>query len=324
MASPALASAATLNAVDGSLNNITGQGDKFTLPVDFGLVTGGTDNDIMFVPDAAVVSGVTTVSATIGGKKYTAGIEFDEAYKQGYIYTYTLTLNNSGFAVTKVNVNPWETGTNDSAVLQPEKDNAYIIKIVASYNEVESESLFSGRSSSEYFQFCHNMYGFIGTIDWGDGTMDTYDEPVDWYSHEYKNDGTEYTITAKGTITRLFATSDSFRQSLKEIIHIGDCGITSMNQAFVNCGNITTIPQGLFDYCTEVTDFKWTFQGCTGLITIPEGLFDHCTKVTTFGATFSGCTGLTTIPEGLFDNCTKVTDFRSTFAYCYCLQAIPE
>ena len=121
VASPGLASTATLNAADGSLDNIAGQGDKFTLPVDFGLVAGGTDNDVMFVPDASVESGVTTVSATIGGKKYTAGIEFDEAYKQGYIYTYTLTLNNSGFAVTKVNVKPWETGADDSAVLQPEK-----------------------------------------------------------------------------------------------------------------------------------------------------------------------------------------------------------
>lgn len=120
VASPALASSATLNAADGSLNNIAGQGDKFALPVDFGLIAGGTNNDIMFVPDASVESGVTTVSATIGGKKYTAGIEFDEAYKQGYIYTYTLTLNNSGFSVTKVNVKPWETGTDDSALLQPE------------------------------------------------------------------------------------------------------------------------------------------------------------------------------------------------------------
>ena len=120
VASPALASSATLNTVDGSLDNIAGQGDKFALPVDFGLVAGGTDNDIMFVLDASVESGVTTVSATIGGKKYTAGIEFDEAYKQGYIYTYTLTLNNSGFSVTKVNVKPWETGTDDSALLQPE------------------------------------------------------------------------------------------------------------------------------------------------------------------------------------------------------------
>ena len=91
----------------------------------------------MFVPDAAVESGVTTVSATIGGKKYTAGIEFDEAYKQGYIYTYTLTLNNSGFAVAKVNVNPWEIGTDDSAVLQPEKPLSFFLDYVEYYFEEE-------------------------------------------------------------------------------------------------------------------------------------------------------------------------------------------
>ena len=154
VASPALASAATLNAVDGSLNNITGQGDKFTLPVDFGLVTGGTDNDIMFVPDASVESGITTVSATIGGKKYTAGIEFDERYKQGYIYTYTLTLNNSGFAVTKVNVNPWETGANDSAVLQPEKPLSFFLDDVEYYFE-------EGMTWKQWLESDYNVDGYI-------------------------------------------------------------------------------------------------------------------------------------------------------------------
>ena len=342
VASPALASSATLNAVDGSLNNITGQGDKFTLPVDFDLVAGGTDNDIMFVPDASVESGVTTVSATIGGKKYTAGIEFDEAYKQGYIYTYTLTLNNSGFAVAKVNVNPWETGTDDSAVLQPEKDNAYIIKIVASYNEVEvgsysnemagvynydsqiveSRNVESRDVPGDMFDFKLNVIDFIGTIDWGDGTTETYDEPVEWPNHYYSNDGTEYTITAKGTIKKLYNNSYSFRQCLKEIIHIGDCGITSMEEAFYEC-SITEIPEGLFDNCKEVTDFSSVFGNCTSLTSIPEGLFDKCTEVTDFGGAFMWCNSLTTIPEGLFDHCTKVTNFYGTFEGCSALQSIP-
>ena len=344
VASPALASSATLNAADGSLNNIAGQGDKFTLPVDFGLVAGGTDNDIMFVPDASVESGVTIVSATIGGKKYTAGIEFDEAYKQGYIYTYTLTLNNSGFAVTKVNVNPWETGTDDSAVLQPEKDNAYIIKIVASYNEVavgsysnemagvynydsqivESRNVESRDVPEDMFNFKLNVIDFIGTIDWGDGTTETYDEPVEWPHHYYSNDGTEYTITAKGTIKKLYNNSDSFRQCLTEIIHIGDCGIISMEGAFYECKNLTSIPEGLFDKCTEVTDFSSVFGNCTSLTSIPEGLFDYNTKVTDFSYAFMWCNSLTTIPVGLFDNCTEVTNFSGAFDWCSALQSIPE
>ena len=160
VASPALASSATLNAADGSLDNIAGQGDKFTLLVDFGLVAGGTDNDIMFVPDASVESGITTVSATIGGKKYTAGIEFDEAYKQGYIYTYTLTLNNSGFAVTKVNVNPWETGADDSAVLQPEKQFSFNFQEIGS-DEIVTYQFEEGMTWKQWLVSDYNISGYV-------------------------------------------------------------------------------------------------------------------------------------------------------------------
>ena len=324
VASPALASSATLNAADGSLDNIAGQGDKFALPVDFGLVAGGTDNDIMFVPDAAVESGVTTVSATIGGKKYTAGIEFDEAYKQGYIYTYTLTLNNSGFAVTKVNVKPWETGTDDSAVLQPEKDDTYVIKIVA-YNDY---------ATNNEFVFGHNVVDFIGTIDWGDGTTDTYAEPVIYPTHVYPNDGQEYIVTAKGSIKELNVDGDpvgygwinksaeSFCRALTEIVHIGkDCGIIYMHKAFFGCESLQTIPVGLFDKCTEVIDFSNAFQN-TFIQTIPEGLFDKCTKVTNFEGTFAW-TPVTEIPEGLFDKCTEVINFTGVFGLCENITEIP-
>ncbi len=331
--SPALASSGTLNAADGSLNNIAGQGDKFTLPVDFGLIASGTDNDVMFVPDASVESGVTTVSANIGGKKYTAGIEFDEAYKQGYIYTYTLTLNNSGFAVTKVNVNPWETGTDDSAVLQPVNDNAYTIKIVASYTEqvgpasldVDDGVAAFSRNAGDAFIFNHNVMGFVGTIDWGDGTTDTYTEPVDNPTHQYPNDGTVYTITAKGTIQGFKSENYTpFSQCLKEIVYIGsDCNIVSFDMAFSNCQGLTSIPAKLFDNCTEVTSFKNTFQYCYSLQAIPVGLFDKCTEIKDFSSTFWG-TGITAIPEGLFDKCTEVTNFYGTFGACDNLTTIPE
>ena len=192
--------------------------------------------------------------------------------------------------------------------------------------------------------------GLVGTIDWGDGTTDTFDEAVNNPSHEYFNDGAEYIITAKGTIAWLDA-DDIFKQCLKEIIHIGDCGITSMGgafyecyglteipsgifdkcteetafyRAFYKCINLKSIPEGMFDKCTKVKDFANTFNGCTSLTSIPEGLFDHCTEVTNFEGTFVGCSSLTEIPEGLFDNNTKVTNFTSTFAHCYNLQAIPQ
>ena len=77
-----------------------------------------------------------------------------------------------------------------------------------------------------------------------------------------------------------------------------------------------TIPEGLFDNCTEVTDFSSTFKGCTALQVIPEGLFDKCTEVRYFGSIFYQCKGLTSIPQGLFDKCTEVTSFGSAFLEC--------
>jgi hypothetical protein len=49
---------------------------------------------------------------------------------------------------------------------------------------------------------------------------------------------------------------------------------------------LTEIPEGLFDKCTEVTDFHGVFSGCLSLQTIPVGLFDYNTKVTTFETAF--------------------------------------
>lgn len=55
---------------------------------------------------------------------------------------------------------------------------------------------------------------------------------------------------------------------------------------------------------------------CNSLTTIPEGLFDHCTKVTNFYGTFDWCSALQSIPAGLFDKCTLVTSFVYTFRAC--------
>ena len=301
--SPALGSAATLNIESGELGNISGQGDEFALTTEFDLIPVGTATDVLFVSDASVTEGSTTVSATIGGKKYTAAISFDEAYLQGYIYTYTLTLNNSGFQLTKVNVTPWETGNDDSAQLKPEKDNTYVVKVgIKNDNTV-------------YF---HNIKSFTGTIDWGDGTTETYTETTDWPEHTYIT-ANEYTVTTKGNIPVLC--TDYYGYGIKttyiiDILHIGkDCNIIDVNNAF-DGQRITILKNGIFDGLSNITHFSGVFFGCTSLQSIPEGLFDKCTKVKDFSYAFSQCTNLKEIPVGLFDNCTEVTSFEGTFYEC--------
>ena len=356
--SPAFATAGSLDATTGALSGLTGTGEAVTVTADFPLTAQATNVEVMAVPDVSVAAGVTTVTTQIGDRKYSVNINFTESYKQGYIYTYTLTLNNTGMEVTSVAVTPWQEGMTENGDLTVEEpDNKYIVKI-----EVPEGS----------FQFEHNILNFTGTIDWGDGQVSTYDQPIDNPFHKYVTAG-EYTVAARGNATGLFSPFDLMPAALDsradikgskhiitQIIHIGgDMGITDMCQAFAcqtklteipadvfdrlegvialpytfaYCTGLTEIPEGLFDNCLKTIGY-WseyyyglccTFEGCTALTSIPQGLFDKCTEMTRFDGTFMSCTGITEIPEGLFDKCTEVTEFNGTFNSCYELTSIPQ
>ena len=102
---------------------------------------------------------------------------------------------------------------------------------------------------------------------------------------------------------------------------------------FSYCRKLSTIPEGLFDKCTEIAYLgneyyssfqKGTFEGCSGLTSIPEGLFKNNLKIKSFYNTFYGCTSLENIPANLFKYTTEVTNFGGVFAECSSLQAIPE
>ncbi len=316
--SPAFATAGSLDATTGALSALTGTGDAVTVAADFPLTAQATNVEVMAVPDVTVSSGVTTVTTQIGDRKYSVNINFTEGYKQGYIYTYTLTLNNTGMEVTSVAVTPWEEGSQDAGDLDIVLDNKYIVEI-----EIEDPNII----------YVHNVVGFTGTIDWGDGSTTTYDQLIGWPSHTYATAG-EYTVTATGQCGTLWQTiyenDEPVRKDqiiskgvagpkpfITKILHIGgDMGIMSMYGAFIFQTKLTEIPADIFDRLTEVTTFAYTFSDCTGLTNIPEGLFDKCTKVTEFGSCFAYCTGITEIPTGLFKKCTEVTDFSGTFEGC--------
>ena len=329
--SPAFATAGLLDAATGALSGLTGIGEAVTVTADFPLTAQATNVEVMAVPDVSVAAGVTTVTTQIGDRKYSVNINFTESYKQGYIYTYTLTLNNTGMEVTSVAVTPWQEGTQDNGDLTVEEpDDKYIV-------EINIPEQVAG------ITYIHNVYGFVGTIDWGDGTTSTYDKLIAFPSHVYENAG-NYIVTAKGksmcltqgyyadtTPEQKDVIIDNLSRGLKsralagtlpfivKLIHIGkDMGITDMWYAFETQYRIKEIPEGIFDGLTEVTTFEGTFYGCDGIKShIPEGLFDNCTKVTSFRRTFQYCEALTgSIPIGLFDNNTKVTTFANTFAYC--------
>ncbi len=322
--SPAFATAGSLDATTGALSALTGIGDAVTVAADFPLTAQATNVEVMAVPDVSVSSGVTTVTTQIGDRKYSVNINFTESYKQGYIYTYTLTLNNTGMEVTSVAVTPWEEGTTENGDLTVEEpDDKYIVEI-----KVDEAGT----------NYIHNLIDFTGTINWGDGTTTVYEENTEWPTHIYATAG-EYTVVTTGNVGILksyyfinplslnsrFSKIDGKSNLITRIIEIGkECGIRDIESGFIGQDKLTVINEGVFDGLQNIQDISGTFSGCTALTSIPEGLFDNCPNVTDFGAMFNGCIKLTSIPEGLFDNCKKVKYFNTAFGGCTGLTEIPE
>lgn len=209
-------------------------------------------------------------------------------------------------------------------------------------------------------------------IDWGDGTYSRLNElatsnnvriassknnfkialnQVYNYYHKYSEKEKEYTV-------RIYSDTNIFLDYDEQILEITDWGQTNIERIelagceklekiatprdnsfqnlwkinFEGCTSLTSIPEGLFKNCPNLSDFTDTFNGCTRLTNIPTGLFDNCTNVEYFYRTFYGCTGLTgEVPElwkkgtnsesnqyrgkpsgkGCFANCTNVSNYSS-------------
>ncbi|EMB4322241.1 DUF2612 domain-containing protein [Pluralibacter gergoviae] len=107
---------------------------------------------------------------------------------------------------------------------------------------------------------------------------------------------------------------ESFEQAFSQSIYSDGRG---------GMGNLSEIPERLFDKCTRVKTFKGTFSGQSKLRAIPAGLFDNCPEVTIFQDTFSHCTLISEIPAGLFDGNIKVISFANTFKGCQKIESIP-
>ena len=195
-------------------------------------------------------------------------------------------------------------------------------------------------SKNDYTVYLPEITGSNITINWGDGTQEDYGT-TGYFSHKYSvSESSNFDIKIIGDIkglnskdlnkrtitgikqwgtSKLESMEYAFYKQPLEFIANDEFGalqnITSFLYTFSGCSSLTSIPQGLFDNCTEVSSFESTFSSCYHLASIPQGLFDNCTEVTSFAGTFSGCS-LRSIPQGLFDNCTEVTSFAGTFSDC--------
>ena len=83
---------------------------------------------------------------------------------------------------------------------------------------------------------------------------------------------------------------------------------------FVNCSQLTTIPQL---NTSNVTNMASMFSGCRRITSIPQL---DTSKVTIMYKMFNYCSKLTTIPQL---NTSNVTDMRDMFSDCWALTTVP-
>ena len=163
------------------------------------------------------------------------------------------------------------------------------------------------------------------TIDWGDGTKESYtssnlqyDNSMGYVTHTYQDSNSGTIIEILGECNTIDMSENS------QLISIEDWGYTgSQVYYFGGCENLATIASPRTNTFRNVKEFASTFVDCTSLNSIPADLFVNCTQVEYFSWTFRGCTSLTSIPADLFANCTQVESFLGTFGGCINLTGEP-
>ena len=311
VASPALATTASLNANTGALSAFAGQGDAITVDKTFTLTGESQGTKIIAIPTG--IRDNLTVKVVVDGATSTVPVTVNRSFVQGKAYVVNLKVKDAKTPVelVSVTVKDWVQEVVGDFNASPTYKDSYIIQIKVPSNGAVFKS---------------NVYKFSGTINWGDGTEVTSHSNDNNPSHTYASAGT-YTITHKGTCPQLRYTNEYPYESssiyITDIVSIGSkMGITDMSYAFFGTG-LTELKQNVFQQCSEVTNFTETFRGCKNLTAIPAGLFDTCTKATNFTGTFNS-SGIREIPVGLFDKCTLANDFTETFWSCESLTSIPS
>ena len=93
-------------------------------------------------------------------------------------------------------------------------------------------------------------------IDWGDGNSEAFTTAGN-KTHTYASEG-EYTVKIRGTLTGFGA--DVSRPNLIKCLSFGDLGLTSLENAFRSCANLTEVPTSV---PPSVTNMSFMFFGAT-------------------------------------------------------------
>ena len=92
---------------------------------------------------------------------------------------------------------------------------------------------------------------------------------------------------------------------------------------FLSCNNLKSIPENLLKYNRKLKEIHVSFSG-TGIESVPEGLFKYNKELLTINTIFSGSIKIESIPEGLFKENKKLVAISNIFQNCSKIESIPE
>lgn len=191
------------------------------------------------------------------------------------------------------------------------------------------------------------------TVEWGDGTKDSYagDYSVGALananvSHIYGGHSDSFTVTVSGTVTALSSVGLPDCTSITAVLDWGDTGLRDLNCAFLGQSGLKSVaaPAGALDNVTSfrksfsetaltslpegllpgAASFEQTFKGCASLKTLPDKLFSAPGKLKELQETFADCTSLESLPPSLFKDCTSLEKLVSLFSGCTSLTSLPS
>ena len=148
------------------------------------------------------------------------------------------------------------------------------------------------------------------TVNWGDGTSDTYNSVGDKL-HTYASKSI-YTVQISGTMTSLNygdgGSTEKNKPKLIKCLSFGNIGLTNIDTAFKNCNNLNQVPSSLPVSATGVRDLLF---GCK-LFNGSEVSSWNISNLTSLKGMFNQATGFN-IDIGSW-NTSQITDMSSMFA----------
>ena len=131
--SSGLAKSANMNAADGTLTDIQGEGEVMQLSTNRQITEGGITLDWLAVPVGAGKD--LQIECMIDGTKYKATVNSDTDFQQGQLVIWNLLLQESTLVTQSISTQKWETDEQEDAELI--KNNPYL---VLTYNVTSTSS----------------------------------------------------------------------------------------------------------------------------------------------------------------------------------------